>query len=343
MDDQHAIRVRDEDLTGEDGIARAVTDRCHAGLHVQLTAVIGGFLDTVEGEQQIAQGLIGLLGRGNTPEVPVGHLLGLLELPREDQVADLREVLDRFGVVVVVRAAGPERALIQRDPLVLDAAEDHRPHDAVAERHRLQPSCGRLAVPQHHGLLRAARVLPGGIRRRGGKLPRATKAAQKRAKLSRPSVRFSYDAPFVSQRGVRMHVLALLRDEMASRINYICLGFKRRRESRSDTLASGAIGAGSLPAKQAKKLPRHPVPVVLLARLAVDRNTHGKGLGAFLLRDALTRSLDLAEKVGIRAVVVDALDAEAKSFYQHFGFLPLTDDAMRLFLPLSTLRSAAKA
>jgi GNAT superfamily N-acetyltransferase len=109
------------------------------------------------------------------------------------------------------------------------------------------------------------------------------------------------------------------------------------------TLTSGAIGAGSLPVKQAKKLPRHAVPVVLLARLAVDRSAHGKGLGGFLLRDALTRSLDLAEKIGIHAVVVDALDAEAKLFYERFGFLPLTDDVMRLFLPLSTLRSAAKA
>jgi GNAT superfamily N-acetyltransferase len=109
------------------------------------------------------------------------------------------------------------------------------------------------------------------------------------------------------------------------------------------TLTSGAIGAGSLPAKQAKKLPRHAVPVVLLARLAVDRSVHGSGLGGFLLRDALTRSLDLAENVGIHAVVVDALDAEAKSFHERFGFLPLTDDGMSLFLPLRTLRAAAKA
>jgi hypothetical protein len=54
------------------------------------------------------------------------------------------------------------------------------------------------------------------------------------------------------------------------------------------TLASGAIDAGSLPAKLAKKLPRHAVPVVLLARLAVDQSVHGRGLGGFLLRDALS-------------------------------------------------------
>jgi GNAT superfamily N-acetyltransferase len=108
------------------------------------------------------------------------------------------------------------------------------------------------------------------------------------------------------------------------------------------TLASGAITVEGLPAKQAKKLPRHAVPIVLLARLAVDRSVHGRGLGGFLLRDALTRSLDLSEKLGIHAVVVDALDDEAKAFYERFGFLPLRDDAMRLFFPLSTIRSAAK-
>jgi predicted N-acetyltransferase YhbS len=124
---------------------------------------------------------------------------------------------------------------------------------------------------------------------------------------------------------------------------YVAFGEGDRRVVGYYTLTSGAIGAGSLPVKQAKKPPRHAVPVVLLARLAVDRSVHGKGLGGFLLRDALTRSLDLAEKVGIHAVVVDALDREAKSFYQRFGFLPLTDDVMRLFLPLSTLRAAAKA
>ena len=106
------------------------------------------------------------------------------------------------------------------------------------------------------------------------------------------------------------------------------------------TLASGAIAPQGLPAKQAKKLPRHAVPVVLLARLAVDQGFQGKGLGGFLLRDALNRSLDLSEKLGIHAVIVDAIDAEAKTFYERFGFLALTDDQMRLFLPLSTIRSA---
>ncbi len=123
---------------------------------------------------------------------------------------------------------------------------------------------------------------------------------------------------------------------------YVALQEGEERVLGYYTLASGAIAAESLPAKQAKRLPRHAVPVVLLARLAVDRSVQGKGLGGFLLRDALTRSLELSEKLGIHAVVVDALDAEAKAFYQRFGFLALTDDEMRLFLPVGTIRSAVK-
>lgn len=108
------------------------------------------------------------------------------------------------------------------------------------------------------------------------------------------------------------------------------------------TLATGAIDVGSLPARQARKLPRHTLPAVLIARLAVDRSLHGKGLGGLLLRDALCRSLDVSGRLGVHAVVVDALDVEARAFYQRFGFLPLTDDMMRLFLPMSTIQAAAK-
>jgi len=56
----------------------------------------------------------------------------------------------------------------------------------------------------------------------------------------------------------------------------------------------------------------------------------------------MTRSLDLSEKLGIHSVVVDALDAGAKTSSERFGFMPLTDDEMWLFLRLSTIRSAAK-
>ena len=72
----------------------------------------------------------------------------------------------------------------------------------------------------------------------------------------------------------------------------------------------------------AKGLPKHPVSVVLLARLAADRTFHGQGLGKALLRDALLRSLAAADRIGIRAVLVHAKEEAAARFYTHYGFPP---------------------
>src|SRR5947207_4874978 len=89
------------------------------------------------------------------------------------------------------------------------------------------------------------------------------------------------------------------------------------------TLASGALSFRDLPDEVARKLPRHPVPVILLARLAVDRSAQGQGLGSALLVDALERSLDLADRLGVHAVEVDAIDEQAEAFYRRSGFTPL--------------------
>jgi GNAT superfamily N-acetyltransferase len=106
------------------------------------------------------------------------------------------------------------------------------------------------------------------------------------------------------------------------------------------TLASGAVSFEKLPAKAAKKLPRHPVPVVLLARLAVDQSTQGQGLGRVLLTDALRRCLALANQLGVHAVEVDAIDEQAKAFYEKYGFVALEDNPRHLYLPIATLAAA---
>jgi GNAT superfamily N-acetyltransferase len=93
-----------------------------------------------------------------------------------------------------------------------------------------------------------------------------------------------------------------------------------------------------LPAVEAKGLPRLDVPVVLIGRLAVDQSVQGQGLGALLLVDALRRSAQISEQVGIRAVEVDALDDAAKNFYLKFGFRPLLDDPRHLFMPMHEIR-----
>ncbi len=105
------------------------------------------------------------------------------------------------------------------------------------------------------------------------------------------------------------------------------------------TLASSAVQFVNVPPKIARKLPRHPIPVALLARLAVDRSAQGQGLGAELLMDALRRCLDLAKALGIFAIEVLAIDDEARRFYEKYGFTPLLDDERHLYLPMKTVES----
>lgn len=79
--------------------------------------------------------------------------------------------------------------------------------------------------------------------------------------------------------------------------------------------------------------------MTLLGRLAVDRSTQGQGLGAHLLLDALHRSLAHADQIAAMAMVVDAKDESAASFYRHYGLIPLQAQPGRLFVPM---RSAAQ-
>jgi len=103
------------------------------------------------------------------------------------------------------------------------------------------------------------------------------------------------------------------------------------------TLANGSVEFQSVP--QAKGLPcEYPIPVILLARLAVDRTTQGQGLGAVLLFDALKRAAEASEVSAAYAVIVDALDEQAKKFYLHYHFEESLDDPMRLFLPMHDIR-----
>jgi len=103
-------------------------------------------------------------------------------------------------------------------------------------------------------------------------------------------------------------------------------------------LAAAGVEPDEAPKRVAKGLARHPIPVVLLARLAVDARERGKGLGAALLRDALIRSYSAAGQIGARAVVVHAKDDEARAFYEHFDFEPSPSDSLHLFILMKDLR-----
>ena len=104
------------------------------------------------------------------------------------------------------------------------------------------------------------------------------------------------------------------------------------------TLSSYGVDIGEFPADVAKKLPRYPlIPATLLGRLAVDRRYQGQGVGEFLLMDALHRALMQSAEIAAAAVVVDAIDAGAVKFYQHFGFVAFPLLAGRLFLPMKAV------
>lgn len=104
------------------------------------------------------------------------------------------------------------------------------------------------------------------------------------------------------------------------------------------TLSSATVGKASLPVKQS--LPHYPIPVVLLARLAIGQKYQGKGLGAKVLVSALRHSVQLMEQ-GLPAfgLILDVLDEDALDFYQCFDFFePFSDDPMRLFIDMESLR-----
>ncbi|MBD3675153.1 MAG: GNAT family N-acetyltransferase [Planctomycetaceae bacterium] len=105
------------------------------------------------------------------------------------------------------------------------------------------------------------------------------------------------------------------------------------------TLSSHSIEYETLPEDLAKGLPpRMSIPVILIGKLAIDKNHQGQHLGELLLMDALRQVHKLSEKIGIRAVVLDAIDESAKSFYLKYGFCSLMDDENHLYLPIKTIR-----
>ena len=104
------------------------------------------------------------------------------------------------------------------------------------------------------------------------------------------------------------------------------------------TLSALSVDVGAWPEDMARKLPRYPVvPATLLGRLAVDRRLRGKGMGEYLLMDALRRALIASRQVAAVAVIVDAKDDSAVAFYRRYGFIPFVDEPNRLFLPMGTI------
>ncbi|NNM79296.1 MAG: GNAT family N-acetyltransferase [Gallionella sp.] len=101
------------------------------------------------------------------------------------------------------------------------------------------------------------------------------------------------------------------------------------------TLSAGSVTCSSLPATMARKLPRYPIPVALIGRLAVDSKFQGKGLGSILLANACQKVSKASVVLAVAGIIVDAKDEAAIAFYAHFGFIPLQGQNDRMFLPAS--------
>lgn len=101
------------------------------------------------------------------------------------------------------------------------------------------------------------------------------------------------------------------------------------------TLSAGSVSCSSLSETLARKLPRYPVPVALIGRLAVDIKFQGNGLGSILLADACQKVSQASSVLAVAGIIVDAKDEKAITFYKHFGFIPLQGQAGRMMLPAS--------
>ncbi|MGA7829647.1 MAG: GNAT family N-acetyltransferase [Terracidiphilus sp.] len=103
------------------------------------------------------------------------------------------------------------------------------------------------------------------------------------------------------------------------------------------SLAVGQIEFSDAPERLRKGVAQHPVPVMLLARLAVDKNWQKKGVGRALLRDAVLRTLQAAEIAGIRALAVHAKDDAARRYYEQFDFAASPSDPLHLLVLLKDI------
>jgi GNAT superfamily N-acetyltransferase len=108
------------------------------------------------------------------------------------------------------------------------------------------------------------------------------------------------------------------------------------------TLVVGEVSYDDAPERLKKGLARHPVPLMLLARLAVSQTWQGQGVGAGLLKDTAYRTLQAADIAGIRALAAHAKNDTARTFYEHFGFIPSPTDPLHLFVLIKDLRRMVK-
>ena len=124
---------------------------------------------------------------------------------------------------------------------------------------------------------------------------------------------------------------------------YVVIDEEQNRVAGYYALTVASLERTEATGRASKGMPRHPIPAMLLVRLAVDGSVQGEGVGAMLLADAMLRTLLVAGETGIRLLLVHAVDDEARSFYLHFGFEVSPSDPMNLQLLIKDARATTDA
>jgi GNAT superfamily N-acetyltransferase len=124
---------------------------------------------------------------------------------------------------------------------------------------------------------------------------------------------------------------------------YVIVDGRQKRVVGFHALTAASITHGEATERVRKGMPRYPIPAVLLSRLAVDLSAQGKGLGAFLLEDAMKRALAASEQIGARLLLAHALDDDARDFYIRFGFEPSATDDHNLQIRMADIRDSLGA
>lgn len=124
-----------------------------------------------------------------------------------------------------------------------------------------------------------------------------------------------------------------------SRASWTYAALRGKRIIGYYTLANGSVSRDEVPARVAQGLGKYPLPITLLARLAVDVSEKGQGLGKGLLKDAVLRAYQASDLVGSRAIVTHAKDDVAKAFYEKFQFTPSPLNEFHLYLLMKDVRA----
>jgi ribosomal protein S18 acetylase RimI-like enzyme len=132
-----------------------------------------------------------------------------------------------------------------------------------------------------------------------------------------------------------IRLYATQNDRRHNTATYVLVPDDSKRVIGYYTITVKSLEAANVPNEE--KLRGFPMPVALLARLARDKEFAGQGIGELLMVDALRRIGRAATEVGIRAIEVDAKNERARAFYEKYGFKPLLDDTLHLYLPIRVL------